>query len=216
MNHNYYCLHTSAKRLPRPQFIFEEPCNKPLMATRLFHSLRELNPTGVGEYIYIYKVIHRQICFVLIRTYQCGQTYQLPVAVFVWLYNTHTHTHTHTHTYIYIIYIIYIYIYIYICCIAIQNTYACRIRTTNNKDERHSSQKNIPLTLLKGLCVRGSRELTELQHIDPHSIGHNRVSFPFSWAAQPGAWGPSLSVCWFSLPHLISNLSDLQTHLIST
>ena len=26
---------------------------------------RELNPTGVGEYIYLYIVIHRQICFVL-------------------------------------------------------------------------------------------------------------------------------------------------------
>ena len=30
---------------------------------------------------------------------------------------------------------------------------------------------------------------TELQHIDPHSYGHNRVSFPFSWAAQPGGMG---------------------------
>ena len=28
-----------------------------------------------------------------------------------------------------------------------------------------------------------------MQHIDPHSIGHNRVSFPFSWAAQPGGLG---------------------------
>ena len=33
---------------------------------------------------------------------------------------------------------------------------------------------------------------TELQHIDPHSIGHNHVSFPFSCAGQPGAWGPTL------------------------
>ena len=30
------------------------------------------------------------------------------------------------------------------------------------------------------------------------------VSFPFSRAAQPGALGPSLCECWFSLPHLIS------------
>ena len=30
------------------------------------------------------------------------------------------------------------------------------------------------------------------------------VSFPFSWAAQLGSWGPSLSGCWFSVPHLIS------------
>ena len=36
------------------------------------------------------------------------------------------------------------------------------------------------------------------------------ASFSFSWAAQPGAWGPSLSGCWFSLPDLISNSSDPQ------
>ena len=67
---------------------------------------------------------------------------------------------------------------------------------------------------LKGLCVRervGDR--TELQHIDPHSIGHNRVSFPFSWAAQPGAWGPSLSetCCYtsiFSPTGLVSKLTE--------
>ena len=28
----------------------------------------------------------------------------------------------------------------------------------------------------------------------PNSSGYNSISFPFSWAAQPGAWGPSL--CW--------------------
>ena len=38
----------------------------------------------------------------------------------------------------------------------------------------------------------GVGDRTELQHIDPHSIGHNRVSFPFCWAAQPGAWGATL------------------------
>ena len=37
------------------------------------------------------------------------------------------------------------------------------------------------------------------------------VSFPFSWAAQPWAWGPaSRTHCWFSLPHLVSNSSDPQ------
>ena len=81
----------------------------------------------------------------------------------------------------------------------------------------------------------GVGDRTELHHIDSHSIGHNRVSFPFSWTAQPGAWGPaSLGAgflyrilsptclipncncsirglrapsagCWLSLPHLISN-----------
>ena len=62
----------------------------------------------------------------------------------------------------------------------------------------------------KGCVWEGVGDRTELQHIDPHSIGHNRVSFPFSWAAQPGSWGPSISGCWFSIPHLISNSSDPQ------
>ena len=51
----------------------------------------------------------------------------------------------------------------------------------------------------------GVGDRTELQHIDHHSIGHNRVSFPFSWAAQPGAWGPSLSGTCSSIQHLLSN-----------
>ena len=62
----------------------------------------------------------------------------------------------------------------------------------------------------KGCVWEGVGDRTELQHIDPHSIGHNRVSFPFIWAAQSGAWGPSLSGCWFSLLHLICNSSDPQ------
>ena len=40
---------------------------------------------------------------------------------------------------------------------------------------------------------------TELQHIDLHSYGHDSVSFPFSWAAQPGGLGTqSLWVLVFS------------------
>ena len=72
-----------------------------------------------------------------------------------------------------------------------------------NKDERrHSSlEKYTPHIIWKGskgllkvlLCERWVGDWTELQRIDPHSYGHNRVSFPFSWAAQLGAWGPSLS-----------------------
>ena len=62
----------------------------------------------------------------------------------------------------------------------------------------------------------GAGDRTELQHIDPHSIGHNCVSFPFSRAAQPGALGPSLSLghvpqsSIFSPTHLISNWSNFQ------
>ena len=58
----------------------------------------------------------------------------------------------------------------------------------------------------------GPGDRTELQHIEPHSIGHNRVSFPFSWAAQPGAWGPHSAGWWLSLLHLVTNGSGLQTN----
>ena len=44
----------------------------------------------------------------------------------------------------------------------------------------------------KGCVWEGVGDWKELQHIGPHSYGHNSVSFPFSWAAQPGAWGPTL------------------------
>ena len=48
---------------------------------------------------------------------------------------------------------------------------------------------------LKGLCVRGSwRPNRTATDWPPPSYGHNSVSFLFSWAAQLGAWGPSL--CW--------------------
>ena len=45
------------------------------------------------------------------------------------------------------------------------------------------------------------------------SIGHNRVSFPFSWPAQPGSWGPTLLgagflYCILSPTGLVSKLTD--------
>ena len=39
------------------------------------------------------------------------------------------------------------------------------------------------------MCERELETEQRLQHIDLHSSGHNSVSFPFSWAAQLGAWG---------------------------
>ena len=84
---------------------------------------------------------------------------------------------------------------------------------------------------LKGLCVRGSWRPNRTATYWPHSIGHNRVSFSFSWAAQLDAgflnrilsptclipnWligglrAPSAG-WWLSLPHLVSNSSGLQT-----
>ena len=41
--------------------------------------------------------------------------------------------------------------------------------------------------------------------LTPNSYGHNSVSFPFTWAAQPGDWGPSLSGTWSSFQSLLFN-----------
>ena len=59
------------------------------------------------------------------------------------------------------------------------------------------------------LCERWVGDWTELQHIDPDSYGHNSVSFPFSWAAQPGAWGPCL--CWDMVLIPASSLQPIWT-----
>ena len=96
------------------------------------------------------------------------------------------------------------------CCIAMINytsTYACRTQW-HNKDERLSSLEKYTSHfiwkgskgLLKVLLWEGVGDRTEQQHIDPYSYGHNSVSFPFSWAVQPGAWGPSLYWNMFLIP----------------
>ena len=89
-----------------------------------------------------------------------------------------------------------------------QNTY-----WRNNKDERrHSLLEKYTSHFIWKVCVwEGVGDRTELQHIDPHFIGHNCVSLPFSWAAQPGAWGPTLLGAGFLCHHLVTNGSGLQT-----
>ena len=75
--------------------------------------------------------------------------------------------------------------------------------------------------ILKGCVWEGVGDRTELQHIDPHSIGHNRVSFPFSWAAQAGSWEPTLLGAGFlyrilSPTGLVSKLTDFLLYNSST
>ena len=99
------------------------------------------------------------------------------------------------------------------CCIATQ--YICMQKHIQyNKTSGHSSLEKYTSHLIwkgsKGLlkvllCERWVGDWTELQHIDPHSYGHNSVSFPFSWAAQPGARRPSFSGTWSSFQRLLSN-----------
>ena len=94
------------------------------------------------------------------------------------------------------------------CCILIyicmQNHNDDTIKTSGHSSlEKYTSHfiRKSSKGLLKVLLWEGLGDRTELQHIDPHSYGHNSVSFPFSWAAQPEAHSAG---CWFSLPHLIS------------
>ena len=102
-------------------------------------------------------------------------------------------------------------------CIVITNhtyTYTCRnIFNTIMTSEDTSLEKYTSHFIWKGskgllkvlLCERWVGGWTELQHIDHHSYGHNSVSFPFSWSAQPEAWEPSLSGICSSFQHLLSN-----------
>ena len=74
-------------------------------------------------------------------------------------------------------------------------------------------KKNIPLTLFERVVSEPEQNCNILT---PHSIGHNRVSFLLSWAAQPGAWGPTLLgagfvYCILSPTRLLPNWFDLQT-----
>ena len=57
----------------------------------------------------------------------------------------------------------------------------------------------------------GVGDWTELQHIDPHSYGHNSVFSP-----SPGLLNrrSSLSGCWFSRQHLLSNWLELPVHRV--
>ena len=70
----------------------------------------------------------------------------------------------------------------------------------HNKDERTQFFRKIYLSIyLKGferydlweVSWRLNRTAT---YWPPNSSGYSRISFPFSWAAQLGSWGPSL--CW--------------------
>ena len=80
------------------------------------------------------------------------------------------------------------------------------------KTSRHRSlEKYTSHYIERVVCGRELETEQRLQHIDLHSYGHNSVSFPFSWAAQPGAWGSSFSGTWSSFQHLLSNCLGLWT-----
>ena len=80
------------------------------------------------------------------------------------------------------------------CCILICRYMQKHIQ--HNKDERTQFFRKIYLSLYWEGCVwEGVEDRTKTAtYWSPNSIGYYSLSFSFSWAAQTGAWGPSL--CW--------------------
>ena len=62
------------------------------------------------------------------------------------------------------------------------------------------------------VCVwKGVGDWTELQYIDPHSYGHQHCVFlVLQGCSTGGPWDQLSAGWWLSLPHLVSNSSDLQ------
>ena len=92
------------------------------------------------------------------------------------------------------------------CCIAMTNytyTYACKNIFNTIKTSGHSSLgkytshfiRNGWKGLQKVMCERWVGDWTKTAtYWPPSSSGHSSVSFSFSWAAQPGAWGSHSSI----------------------
>ena len=81
----------------------------------------------------------------------------------------------------------------------------------HNKDERTQFLRKYTSHFIERVvCERRVGDCAELQHIDPpNSSGYNSISFSFSWAAQPGAWGPSLYWDMVLIP--ASSLQQIKT-----
>ena len=87
------------------------------------------------------------------------------------------------------------------CCIAMTMTNYTNIihihlhmHAEHNGDTIKTSDtvRKIYLSLyLKVLCVRGSWKPNRTATYWPPTLMAISVSFPFSWAAQPGVWGPA-------------------------
>ena len=91
----------------------------------------------------------------------------------------------------------YFIIFRWLCCIAMNNYTYIYMQNHNNDTIKTSDTvlRKIYLSFYwKGCVGEGVGDLTELQHINPNSIGHNWVSFPL--------WD------MFSFQHLLSNSSD--------
>ena len=74
-------------------------------------------------------------------------------------------------------------------------SYAYRNIFNTIRTSRHSSlEKYTSHFIERFVCERELETEQNCNMLTPNSSGYHSLSFPFSWAAQPGAWGPSL--CW--------------------
>ena len=64
--------------------------------------------------------------------------------------------------------------------------------------------------IVKVWVWEGVGDRTELQYIDPHSSGHQSCVFLVLQGCSTGSPEAHSAGCWLSLPHLVTNSSDLQ------
>ena len=106
------------------------------------------------------------------------------------------------------------------CCILIcrfmQNT-TTQWRRRGNEDERHSSLKKYTSHFIWKVYVwEGVGDRTELQHIDPHSDGHQRCVFLVLQGCSTWGSGTHSARCGLSLPHLVTNGFSKLTDFLSS
>ena len=95
-------------------------------------------------------------------------------------------------------------------------TYTCRIHIDAMNKTSEDFFKEIYLSLYCKVCMwKGVGDRTELQHIKPHSYGHQRCVFLVLLMLKRRPGGSAFS--WLSLPLLVSNSSAfLLTDFLST
>ena len=110
-----------------------------------------------------------------------------------------------------------------VCLLTIAYTDACGSKIINNDERTHFFRK-IYLSIYSKRFRKGSERVTwerwvgywtDCNILTPNSSVFSSTAFSFCWAAQSGVLRPQPSAgCWFSLQHLISNLSVAPGYII--
>ena len=96
-------------------------------------------------------------------------------------------------------------------------TYICRIHTDAIIKMGEDFFKKYTFHFIWKICVwEGVGDRTELQHIDPHSYGHQHCVFLVLQGCSTGGLGALSAGCGLSLPHLVTNWSPKLTEFLSS